>query len=95
MRFDEFGVLFVWWGVWSLSDQYLLPYSPWTESLAIVIGFTISRLFSSSTMNTSETLVSSDEGSETSIRINKSTTSMSKVGVYLGNLRIGRRTENE
>ena len=43
MQFQEFGILFVWWGVWSLADRLVLPYSPVGELLFIVFGFSLSR----------------------------------------------------
>jgi ABC-type thiamin/hydroxymethylpyrimidine transport system permease subunit len=32
---QEFWSLFVWWGVWSLADTYLLQYSPYPELLVV------------------------------------------------------------
>ena len=59
MELKEFGVLFVWWGVWSLCDRFLLPYSPVSEIFLIVIGFSLSRLLShkktNSTTSTTQT----------------------------------------
>lgn len=101
MRFDEFGVLFVWWGVWSLSDKYLLPYSPWTESAAILLGFTVSRIFAPSQNNSfalnKTSVLCNEEATETpesSIRRARLMKKVPVATVYTGELQTNRVTES-
>lgn len=35
------GVLIVWWAVWSLFDQYLLPLTPWSEIVLLGLGVSL------------------------------------------------------
>jgi hypothetical protein len=39
-RYLRFGVavLLMWWGAWTLADNYLITYSPWSEFAAIGLG---------------------------------------------------------
>ena len=34
---DSWMTLAVWWAVWSLSDAYLLRYSPWSEIAVLAV----------------------------------------------------------
>jgi len=34
---EGMAILAVWWAVWSLADLYLIPFSPWSELVVLVV----------------------------------------------------------
>ncbi len=37
----EVGGLLVWWGAWSIADDYLLKYTPVFELVSVVLGLAL------------------------------------------------------